>query len=920
MFLFKKNNTSFHLKAFYLLLFISLLPLKSFGQEFDWVYATKGVVGENEYPPSGIVRFMAINDNNETYATGGFSGFNDFGDGQEDVFIKASNVASSSYLIKLDENKNILWAKSWTVGGSYFFSSININNDGDLIISGYTRPSISTLYFNLTPPNPAFPKILTPTHEGLSNDQYYGFILKLDAQGNYINTILFEDTHINDVVIDNNNDITAVGFTVSYSENPLINYIIDWSYITKLDTNLNVLWEKEFDNQNTNSYNGFTNIEIDSQNNIYCSGIYKNSFLYGTTTLEQSPSDLDVANNFVCKFLPDHTENWIIDVLYYTVPDMHIDDSDTIYFSANYTEPTPIQFNNSTVSDLPSGNDMSSDAAIFKIDVNANYIWSAPIYGQWDQLMTKFTINSVGELIVPIKPGWSDEFYFKNATTTIETNDASYLVLKIKPDGDLIDFKRLFVNTLEDLVGINAVHVDTNDNILLGGYFQRPTDFDPHPLNDYILSNDLFQNGFDGDFFHERRAYVLKLQRCDVVPLFNNTYEFCGGTTPNPTIGDIQPKALNVKWYLSSTSPTPLNDSFAIVDGQTCYYENVVESCPNFDRLPVIMNILPPPPPPIIEAIQPCFVQGLTLANLNITGENLAFYATLVGDAIADSTVIISDKIYYVSQTTGFCESQRIAVIISDYFGSSPNQHSIFFCKSNPNDITELINISDYNSEFIPSGAAESNYVFSYHNSFEDAEGNVNPITNFQNYQATIETVYVRIFSTQSLCFKITELIIDFSNPPIIEKIVTADWSNNNTITVLPNNANYSYSLDGIIYQNSNYFENLRAGSYTVFIKNEAGCFGKPEEVYLLNYPKFFTPNGDGYNDLWSINFSQLQDVFNVEIYDRYGKFIISFDKNHSGWDGKYNDIILPATDYWFRITRVSDTEIVYRGHFSLKR
>ena len=64
---------------------------------------------------------------------------------------------------------------------------------------------------------------------------------------------------------------------------------------------------------------------------------------------------------------------------------------------------------------------------------------------------------------------------------------------------------------------------------------------------------------------------------------------------------------------------------------------------------------------------------------------------------------------------------------------------------------------------------------------------------------------------------------------------------------------NYEYSLDGINYQDSPIFYHLEAGEYTVFVQDKKGCGITLETFYILDYPRYFTPNNDGYNDNWNI-------------------------------------------------------------------
>src|SRR5690606_4197442 len=115
-----------------------------------------------------------------------------------------------------------------------------------------------------------------------------------------------------------------------------------------------------------------------------------------------------------------------------------------------------------------------------------------------------------------------------------------------------------------------------------------------------------------------------------------------------------------------------------------------------------------------------------------------------------------------------------------------------------------------------------------------------------------------------------------------------------------------------------NTFTNLMPGEYTVYVKDLNGCGTIKDTFALLNYPNFFTPNGDGYNDTWNIKFASFEPNMYINIFDRYGKFLIRLYGDGPGWDGTYNGVALPSTDYWFVVTREDGT--THKGHFALKR
>jgi gliding motility-associated-like protein len=158
---------------------------------------------------------------------------------------------------------------------------------------------------------------------------------------------------------------------------------------------------------------------------------------------------------------------------------------------------------------------------------------------------------------------------------------------------------------------------------------------------------------------------------------------------------------------------------------------------------------------------------------------------------------------------------------------------------------------------------------------------------------------------------------------PVINTVTITDWTDvDNVITIImeptPIPGNYQYSLDNIHFQSSPTFNGLTPGQYTVYVRDEFGCGQDEFETYILTYPKFFTPNGDGINEYWRIYLAALEPDMLVYIYDRYGKLITGFDADSKGWDGTLNGSRLPATDYWFVVKRQNGQEL--KGHFSMIR
>ena len=187
------------------------------------------------------------------------------------------------------------------------------------------------------------------------------------------------------------------------------------------------------------------------------------------------------------------------------------------------------------------------------------------------------------------------------------------------------------------------------------------------------------------------------------------------------------------------------------------------------------------------------------------------------------------------------------------------------------------------------------------------------------NYYTLIDQPgeYTVTVSDGNTCLATKKFIVTASEIPKITSVTINNFQINNTVLInYTGIGEHQFSLDGINFQDSPYFDNVSSKVYTAIVKNDCGLDEKG--IYVLNYPRLFTPNGDSYNDVWEIeNFNQFA-YFKVRIFDKYGKFIYEFNNKSKGWDGKLNGQNLPSADYWFVITLEDAT--TFKGHFSLKR
>lgn len=183
-------------------------------------------------------------------------------------------------------------------------------------------------------------------------------------------------------------------------------------------------------------------------------------------------------------------------------------------------------------------------------------------------------------------------------------------------------------------------------------------------------------------------------------------------------------------------------------------------------------------------------------------------------------------------------------------------------------------------------------------------------------------SIYIITISDPILnCEKSSTVIVTQSPLPEIQQVIIDDYTV--TIDLAESQSVYEFAMDNAngVFQESNVFNNLSPGIHTIYIRDINQCEIISKDITVMGFPKYFTPNNDSNHDYWNViglEGNQYSFIL-MYIYDRYGKLITMFNPTTSlGWDGKYNQKLLPQNDYWYKL-RLSDGTY-YSGHFTLRQ
>ena len=356
----------------------------------------------------------------------------------------------------------------------------------------------------------------------------------------------------------------------------------------------------------------------------------------------------------------------------------------------------------------------------------------------------------------------------------------------------------------------------------------------------------------------------------------------------------------NINWYDVQTGGTSLGTGTSFttpnISASTTYYvDATANGCTIATRTAIIATVNSSPS---ITSTTPGYgcdlgtvILGATASSGTINWYDVPTGGTLLGTGTSFTTPSISSTTTYYVDTTNQCTSPRVAVVATVYPVLSINEE-VILCQ---NETTILdASISGMNYLWSPGGETSQTIV----------------VSTIGNYNVIISSPSIVCYSNKYI--NVIEL-----PAPIINAIIVKE----NFVTIeLTNQENYyEFSIDGVIFQNSNQFSYITSGIHTAYVREKNLCNLVTQDFIILTIAKYFTPNSDGFNDVWEITVMKDFPRSSALIFDRYGKLLITLNALQYSWDGKYNNNILPADDYWYCL-KLDDSKPEIKGHFSLKR
>ena len=476
----------------YILMSLMLMFSNMFAQlpNFDWAISYGG--GDPSFDQT-FGESIKVDNVGNIYLIGSFKGTIDF-DPDTGIVNYTSIGDYDIYIGKFNKFKKLIWVKSIGGPGEDLCQSFDLDNSGNIYLSGYFMDSV-----DFDPGS----GVNFMTSNG-SNDI---FVSKMDTSGNFIWVRTIGGNSVdkcNSLIVDSEDNILFAGtFEGTVDFNPgtgIENHTSNGEYdifLAKLDSLGNYIYSKTIGGS---GLDWLQDIIEDENGNIYSTGFFEdtvdfdpgsNSFtLYSNGEWDAFILKIDNLGNFLWtkSFGGISKENSY---------SLTTDTDGNVYSCGTFND--MVDFNPGTGINTLNSNG-SIDCFILKLDAAGNYKWAKTFGGSGTDYCFAISQDQDGNILTSGHYAYSVDFDPGPGSFSLTSNGFDDIfILALDSSGS---FEWVLGLNGNAFAGGNSITSDVDNNIYLTGYMLGTIDFDPGPATHYLVGSPLVA------------GYVLKLKYC----------------------------------------------------------------------------------------------------------------------------------------------------------------------------------------------------------------------------------------------------------------------------------------------------------------------------------------------------------------------------------------------------------------------
>jgi gliding motility-associated-like protein len=400
------------------------------------------------------------------------------------------------------------------------------------------------------------------------------------------------------------------------------------------------------------------------------------------------------------------------------------------------------------------------------------------------------------------------------------------------------------------------------------------------------------------------------------------TNNICPGASTNLTVvGAVLPAGYTYVWYTGACSAVPVGVGTTISvspNATETYYVSAVGTCGATPCASNTVTVLPGNIAPVsITASNNNFCKGQsTVLTVNggslLAGSQWTWYAnscggTAIGTGNSITVTPANSATYYVRGEGGACGSTVCASVFISVIET--------IVHTNPYDtICGLAPAFRLNGGEPMGGVYSGNGV---------VNGDFDPsVAGFGSHPVTYTYVSPN-GCVETVSTNITVLSTELEGTIFVEQFPCSQGGVTLTVNVTGADGFMNYFWSDGTYESSVTY--AQQGEYFVWLKDAANCYyltptiTVTEEMECLDIPNTFTPNNDGKNDTWNLDFTAFKDV-NLVILSKWGREVFQSNEKVINWEGNAkNGTPLPAAVYYY-VLELDGGERKQSGYITLLR